>query len=88
MAPDDSKVYISTGRGGGIAVFDTKRQTFVGTVDVGSRPWGMALSDDGKQLWTAGGPPGNEVSVIDLATDRVVKQIGVGKAPWGLAISK
>lgn len=88
MAPDDSKVYISTGRGGTVAILDTKSNKFVGTVDVGSRPWGMALSADGKQLWTANGPPANDVSVVDLGTAQVVKKIPVGKAPWGVAISK
>ena len=88
IAPDESKVYISTGRGGGVAIFDTKNNKFVGTVDVGSRPWGMALSSDGKELWTANGPPGNDVSVVDLASNQVVRKIPVGKAPWGVAISK
>ena len=88
IAPDDSKVYVSTGRGGTVAILDTKSDKFVGVVDVGSRPWGMALSGDGKDLWVAGGPPANEVSVIDLGTDRVVKKIPVGKAPWGVATSK
>jgi YVTN family beta-propeller protein len=88
IAPDDSKVYISTGRGGTVAILDTRSNKFVGTVDVGSRPWGMALSADGKQLWSADGPPANGVSVIDLATNQVVKKIPVGKAPWGVAISK
>ena len=88
IAPDDSKVYISTGRGGTIAVLDTKSNKFVGTVGVGSRPWGMALSGDGKQLWVADGPPSNTVSVVDLGTNQVVKKIPVGKAPWGVAISK
>lgn len=88
ITPDDSKVYISTGRGGTVAVFDTKSNKFVGTVDVGSRPWGMALGGDGKQLWIADGPPANAVSVVDLATNRVSKTIPVGKAPWGVAISK
>lgn len=88
IAPDDSKVYISTGRGGTIAILDTKSDKFVGTVDVGSRPWGMSLSADGKQLWIADGPPANDVSVVDLATNQVTKKIPVGKAPWGVAISK
>jgi YVTN family beta-propeller protein len=88
IAPDDSKVYISTGRGGTVAILDTKSNKFVGAVDVGSRPWGMALSDDGKQLWVADGPPVNDVSVLDLGTDQVVKKIPVGKAPWGVAISR
>ena len=88
IAPDDSKVYISTGRGGAIAVLDTRSDQFVGTVKVGSRPWGMSLGGDGKHLWIAGGPPGNDVFVVDLATTRVVKTIPVGKAPWGVAVSK
>jgi YVTN family beta-propeller protein len=88
IAPDDSKVYISTGRGGTIVILDTKTNKWVGTVDVGSRPWGMALSNDGKQLWTADGPPANDVSIIDLSNDQVVKKIPVGKAPWGVALSR
>ena len=88
MAPDDSKVYISTGHGGSVAILDAKSNKFVGTVDVGSRPWGISLSSDGKQLWTANGPPSNDVSVVDLATGQVVKKIPVGKAPWGVAMSK
>lgn len=88
IAPDDSRVYVSTGRGGTIAILDTKSGKFVGTVNVGSRPWGMALSDDGRRLWIADGPPANDVSVVDLATDQVVKKIPVGKAPWGVAIPR
>jgi YVTN family beta-propeller protein len=88
ITPDDSKVYISTGRGGTIAVLDTKSNKFVGAVDVGSRPWGMALSADGNRLWTANGPPGNDVSIIDLASNHVVKKISVGKAPWGVVLSR
>jgi YVTN family beta-propeller protein len=88
ISPDDSKVYISTGRGGTVAILATKTNKFIGTVNVGSRPWGLALSDDGKQLWAAGGPPGNDVAVVNLATDQVVNKIPVGKAPWGVAMSK
>lgn len=88
IAPDDSKVYVSTGRGGSVAVLDTKTNKFVTEIPVGTRPWGMALSPDGKQLWTANGPPANDVSVVDLATNQVVKRVTVGKAPWGVAIRK
>jgi YVTN family beta-propeller protein len=88
IAPDDSKVYVSTGRGGTVAVLDTKSGKFVATIGVGSRPWGMTLSADGKQLWVADGPPANDVSVVDLASNQVVKKIPVGKAPWGVAMSK
>jgi YVTN family beta-propeller protein len=43
----------------------------------------MALSPDGKTLYTANGPS-NDISVVDLATQQVVKNIKVGRGPWGL----
>jgi len=52
---------------------------------VGVRPWGIAVSADGRRLFTANGPS-NDVSVIDLATRAVTKQIKVGQSPWGLAL--
>lgn len=88
LAPGDSLLYVSTGRGGTVAVLDTRTSKFVATIPVGTRPWGMALSPDGTQLWTANGPPGNDVSVVDLATRRVVRRIPVGAAPWGVALAR
>ncbi len=88
ISPDDSKVYVSTGRGGTVAVFDSKTNSFVDTVRVGSRPWGIAVTPDGKELWTANGPPANDVSLVDLDSHQVIKRIPVGKAPWGVAISE
>jgi YVTN family beta-propeller protein len=56
-----------------------------GEVEVGERPWGIALSRDGRHLYTANGPS-NDVSVVDTETLRVVARIGVGEAPWGIAV--
>jgi YVTN family beta-propeller protein len=53
--------------------------------EVGDRPWGMALSPDGKTLYTANGPS-NDISVVDLATQTVVKKIKVGDSPWGVLV--
>lgn len=88
IAPDDSKVYVSTGRGGTVAVLDTKSNRFMATIPVGTRPWGMAIAPDGRELWTANGPPGNDVSIVDLATGRVARRVAVGDAPWGVALSR
>ena len=88
LAPDDSLLYVSTGRGGTVAVLDTRARRFVASIPVGTRPWGMALSADGSRLWTANGPPGNDVSIVDLATRRVVGRIAVGRAPWGVALAR
>jgi YVTN family beta-propeller protein len=54
-------------------------------VQVGSRPWGIALSPDGKTLFTANGLS-NDVSVVDIGSMRETKRIKVGSRPWGLTV--
>ena len=58
-----SRLYVSTGRGGTVAV-DRQREAdkLLAEVPVGTRPWGIALSQDGRWLYTANGPS-NDVSV-------------------------
>ncbi|MBM0206746.1 hypothetical protein JNW90_29830, partial [Micromonospora sp. STR1s_5] len=50
---------------------------------VGERVWGVAISPDGKRLYTANGNSG-DVSIIDLEAKRVLSSVRVGRAPWGL----
>ncbi|MGQ0836256.1 MAG: cytochrome D1 domain-containing protein [Gammaproteobacteria bacterium] len=80
-----SRLYISTGRGGTVAVVDLKGPKLIAEIPVGTRPWGIALSADGRWLYTANGPS-NDVSLIDMSTLRVVKQISVGRSPWGVVV--
>jgi YVTN family beta-propeller protein len=54
---------------------------------VGDRPWGIALSADGKRLYTANGPS-NDISVLDTETLRVLDRIRVGESPWGVAVGR
>ena len=83
-----NRVYVSTGRGGKVAVVDISgTPKLVQEVAVGARPWGIALSADGSRLYTANGPS-NDVSVVDTATLKVIKKIPVGKSPWGIAVSR
>ncbi|HEU4627166.1 MAG TPA: beta-propeller fold lactonase family protein [Steroidobacteraceae bacterium] len=81
------RLYVSTGRGGNVAVLDISaaEPKLVQLVPVGARPWGMALSPDGSRLYTANGPS-NDVSVVDTATLKVIAKIPVGKSPWGVAV--
>ncbi len=83
------RVYVSTGRGGNVAVVDISATTpkLIREIPVGTRPWGMALSADGTRLYTANGPS-NDVSVVDTTTLEVIKRIPVGKSPWGVALGK
>ena len=55
------------------------------SVEAGERPWGIAVSHDGKTIYTANGPS-NDVSVIDVASRQVTKKIPVGTGPWGLVV--
>jgi YVTN family beta-propeller protein len=84
-----NRLYLSTGRGGTVAVVDMKDAPqalqLIKEIPVGTRPWGIALSSDGRFLYTANGPS-NDVTVIDTTALTAVKRIAVGGSPWGIVI--
>jgi YVTN family beta-propeller protein len=84
------RIYLSTGRGGTVAAIDligaAPNLKLVSEVPVGTRPWGIALSQDGQRLYTANGPS-DDVSVVDTSTLRVLKKIPVGRSPWGVILA-
>jgi PQQ-dependent catabolism-associated beta-propeller protein len=79
-----NRLYVSTGRGGTVAVIDSTTNKLLSEVKVGTRPWGIALSKDGRWLYTANGPS-DDISVIDTSTLSAVRNIRVGRSPWGVA---
>lgn len=83
------RLYLSTGRGGTVAVADLRdaprKVRLIKEVPVGTRPWGIALSSDGRFLYTANGPS-NDVSVVDTTTLTTVKRIPAGESPWGIVL--
>ena len=66
-------------------MIDTASNRIERFIAVGQRPWGIALSPDGRRLYTANGLS-NDVSVVDVAAGRTITSIKVGDGPWGLAI--
>ena len=81
------RLYMSTGRGGTVAVIDlTRAPQLLAEVPVGTRPWGIALSADGKRLYTANGPS-NDVSIVDTAALSTTRKIPVGRSPWGVVLA-
>lgn len=85
LDPRRRLLYVSTGRGGSIAVIDPARSRLLGEVPVGARPWGIALSPNGRLLLSANGPS-DDVSVLDTLTFKVLRKIPVGRSPWGVVI--
>jgi len=79
------RLYVSTGRGGMIAVIALRAPKVLKEIQVGKRPWGIALSRDGRRLYTANGPS-NDVSIVDTSTLTVIKTVPVGSSPWGVVV--
>lgn len=82
---DGKRVYISNGRGKTVSVIDPATDSVLATVEVGTRPWGIALAGGGKKLYSANGP-GNDVTVVNTETMTVLKRIPAGTIPWGVAV--
>jgi PQQ-dependent catabolism-associated beta-propeller protein len=80
-----NRLFISTGRGGSVAVVALDGPKLVSEIQVGARPWGIALSHDGKRLYSANGSS-NDVTIIDTTTLQVLKKVPVGKSPWGVVL--
>ena len=64
-------------------MIDTSTNKIMAIIEVGKRPWNMAITPDGGKLYISNGRS-DSVSVIDTATNTKIKDIPVGKRPWGL----
>jgi YVTN family beta-propeller protein len=80
-----SRLYVSTGHGGSIAVISAAGDSLIGQIVVGGRPWGIALSADGQCLVSADGPTG-ELAVLDATSLSVRGKVAVGHGPWGVVL--
>ena len=84
LSRDEKELYVTSGRGGSIAVIDVASRKQVRSIEsVGDRPWGITLSAEGIHAYTANGSS-QDVSVVDLATGNVDQRIKVGGLPWGV----
>jgi len=81
-----NRLYLSTGRGGTVAVIDvTGAPKLIKEIPVGTRPWGIALSADGRYLYSANGPS-NDMSIVDTESLATIKRVAVGRSPWGVVV--
>jgi YVTN family beta-propeller protein len=68
-----------------VVAVDAMTYQVLSTIKVGTRPWGITISPDGKYLFAANGPS-NDVSVVDLATEKEITRVKAGEGPWGVAV--
>ena len=87
LSPDQKRLYVANGRGGTVSVVDVANDSIIASVEVGVRPWGIALTSDGRKLYTANGPS-NDVTVVDTESMKVLKKIPVGELPWGVVVGR
>ena len=81
---DGKHLYVTTGRYGALLEVDADTARITRTIPkVGQRPWGLALSPDGRKAYTANGP-GGDVSIVDLDSGQVEGRVKVGGSPWGI----
>jgi YVTN family beta-propeller protein len=86
VTADGANVFVSLGRFKAIAEISVAGTSITRTIaDVGGRPWGIALSADGKTLYSANGPSG-DLSIVDVASGKVDGRVAVGGSPWGVVI--
>ena len=78
------RLYVSTGRGGSVAVVAVADGSLVTEIAVGARPWGIALTEHGTRLVTANGPSG-DAAVVDTRSLGVIGKVSTGRGPWGVA---
>jgi YVTN family beta-propeller protein len=87
ITPDGSKLYVTVTDNGTntVSVIDTATNSVVGTIAVGSRPSGIAITPDGTKVYVVNAGD-NTVSVIDTATNTVIAVLPVGNSPIAFGV--
>ncbi|MGW9027632.1 YncE family protein [Streptomyces sp. NPDC055722] len=78
--------YVANGGSGNVSVIDTRTNTDVATIPVGTMLLGIAITPNGRRAYVATASS-NNVQVIDTTTNTVVASIPVGRAPDAVAIT-
>jgi YVTN family beta-propeller protein len=78
--------YITNSGSNTVSVLNTATGTVTATINVGSAPYGVAVSADGSKTYVTN-QFANSVSAIDNTTETVIATITVGTRPSGVAIT-
>ena len=69
-----------------VSSIDTATNTVTDTVKVGSDPYGVAISPDGKMVYVANSGS-NNISIINTDANTVTATVPLGNQPEGIAIT-
>jgi YVTN family beta-propeller protein len=83
--PNETKFYVTNTVSGSVSVIDRSTGE-VKVVSTGPGTEGIAISPDGKYLFSANGPS-NDVSVVDLLTNKEIAKVKAGDSPWGITVA-
>jgi PQQ-dependent catabolism-associated beta-propeller protein len=83
---DGTRAFVALGPANRVAELDPRSLEVRRFFLVGQRVWHLALSPDGKRLWTANGNSG-DVTLVDLERNQPLRSIAVGHAPWGVLVA-
>lgn len=88
LSPDGQLAYVSCYGGAAIAVLDTQQATLAATITLpaGSQPYGIALSRDGRFLYSSDNLTGR-VFVVDTRSRQLLPSVLVGNHPALIARS-
>ena len=89
FSPDGKRAFVSGENDGTITVIDTARQAVLNRFTLQGalqRPVGMAVSRDGRVLYTVTGR-GKTLLAVDTGSGKVLRSVEVGPRPWGVVLS-
>ncbi|MCP3963747.1 MAG: YncE family protein [bacterium] len=81
-----ASAYVTNGGSNNVSVIDTATNTVTATINAGSFPHAVAVSDDAPLAYVANRDSAT-VSVIDNDINSVTATIAVGSSPFGIAVS-
>jgi YVTN family beta-propeller protein len=89
FSDDGAMAFVSGENDGSITVADARTHKALRTIKLSgelTRPVGMAISHDGKKLYTVTGR-GKNLLEVEIASGKVLGSVEVGNRPWGVTIS-
>src|SRR5256712_9287230 len=81
------RVFVTNEKSDDVTVIDAATRAVVGTIKVGKRPRGVAVSPDGRKVYVSNSNS-DSLSVIDAKSLEVLKTVPAGIDPEGLTLNR